>query len=256
MSNNRLITIYITNFNYSNYIDKAIKSALGQTYKNFEIIIVDDNSKDNSKQVLKKYEHNKKISIIYNQSQKGLIRSANIAISKSKGSFFLRLDADDYLHKDAIKTLFGMIKNVPNAALVFSNFYIFNNRSKKISHVDLDPQKEWNIKKEPPHGACSLINKKFFNRVGGYNKKFDRQDGYYIWISFLLNNYKLIHCRKRLFYHRKHNKSLSFDLIKKFKVRLDILRFFSEKNIKFKNILINNTKKAILKLQRLRKTKK
>ena len=70
MRNSKLITIYITNFNYANYIDKAIKSVLNQSYKNFEIIIVDDASEDNSKEILKNYESNKKISIIYNKKKK------------------------------------------------------------------------------------------------------------------------------------------------------------------------------------------
>ena len=72
MRNSKLITIYITNFNYANYIDKAIKSVLNQSYKNFEIIIVDDASEDNSKEILKNYESNKKISIIYNKKKKNI----------------------------------------------------------------------------------------------------------------------------------------------------------------------------------------
>ena len=70
MLNKKLITIYITNFNYAIYINKAIKSALNQSYKNCEIIVVDDASQDNSKKILKKYENNKKVSIIYNKKKK------------------------------------------------------------------------------------------------------------------------------------------------------------------------------------------
>ena len=62
-----LVTVYITNFNYSEYIEKSIRSVLSQTYKNIEIIIVDDNSTDRSKEILKKFIKHPKIKIIFNK---------------------------------------------------------------------------------------------------------------------------------------------------------------------------------------------
>ena len=56
-----LISIYITNFNYGDYLEKAIKSAINQTYKSIEIIIIDDASKDISKKILNKYKKIKKL---------------------------------------------------------------------------------------------------------------------------------------------------------------------------------------------------
>ena len=79
-----LISIYITNFNYGNYIEKAIKSAINQTYKSIEIIIIDDASKDISKKILNKYKKNKKIKIIYNKKKNGLVKSSNKAIKASR----------------------------------------------------------------------------------------------------------------------------------------------------------------------------
>jgi glycosyltransferase involved in cell wall biosynthesis len=73
------ITVYITNYNYGKYIDQAIKSVLSQTFKDFELIIIDDGSKDNSKKIIDKYKTNKKIRIIY-QKNRGLNISNNIAL--------------------------------------------------------------------------------------------------------------------------------------------------------------------------------
>ena len=252
MLNKKLITIYITNFNYAIYINKAIKSALNQSYKNCEIIVVDDASQDNSKKILKKYENNKKVSIIYNKKKKGLIRSSNIAIKASKGFFFLRLDADDYLHPKAIETMFKMIKNSLNTALIFPNFYTFNNSSKKMKFNRYENKKNYNIDDKPAHGACCLINKKIFNKIGGYNTKFDRQDGYYLGLILLLNKYQISHCKKPLFFYRKHNKSLSKNLIKILTVRLDIINFFSKKNLYFKNLLMSNKKKTNFELKKFK----
>ena len=62
-----MVTLYITNFNYSEFIEKSIRSVLSQTYKNIEIIIVDDNSTDRSKEILEKFINHPKIKIIFNK---------------------------------------------------------------------------------------------------------------------------------------------------------------------------------------------
>ena len=67
ISKSPLISVYITNYNYGNYLKKSINSVLGQSLQNFELIIIDDNSNDNSKRVLKNYLSNSKIIVIFNK---------------------------------------------------------------------------------------------------------------------------------------------------------------------------------------------
>ena len=68
---NPLVTVYVTNFNYANYIKQSIESVLAQTYKNFELIIIDDGSTDNSREIINRYVEKKNIraaSIVLHQS--------------------------------------------------------------------------------------------------------------------------------------------------------------------------------------------
>ena len=65
-----LVTIYITNYNYGNFIKEAIDSVLNQTFKNLELIIIDDGSTDNSKEIIEKYKDVDKVRIVY-QKNKG-----------------------------------------------------------------------------------------------------------------------------------------------------------------------------------------
>ena len=60
-----LITVYITNYNYGRYIAQSINSVLKQTYQNFELIIIDDGSTDNSKKTIDQFSKNKKVRVIY-----------------------------------------------------------------------------------------------------------------------------------------------------------------------------------------------
>ena len=89
-----LVTVYITNYNYGNYIEKAINSLLEQTFKDFEMLIIDDGSTDNSREIIEKHASVKNVKIIY-QKNKGLITSNNIALRLARGKYLMRLDADD-----------------------------------------------------------------------------------------------------------------------------------------------------------------
>ena len=127
------ISVYIPNYNYGEYLDKAIKSLLKQTFKRFEIIIIDDGSTDRSSEVIKKYisQKNYKIRLIQHKN-KGLIKSSNIAIRASKGKFIMRLDADDYLKDTALEKFYKAINQDQEIAMVYSDFYIVDNDLKII----------------------------------------------------------------------------------------------------------------------------
>ena len=107
---NPLVTVYVTNFNYGKYIEKAIESILTQSYQKFEIIIIDDGSTDNSREIISNYESHEKINIVL-QNNKGLTVSNNIALNLAKGEFIVRLDADDYFIKDALKLMVREFEN-------------------------------------------------------------------------------------------------------------------------------------------------
>ena len=125
------ISVYIPNYNYGEYLDKAIKSLLKQTFKRFEIIIIDDGSTDRSSEVIKKYtsQKNYKIRLIQHKN-KGLIKSSNIAIRASKGKFIMRLDADDYLKDTALEKFYNLND-------------IFHNRPKSNLDAQLKWRKNW-----------------------------------------------------------------------------------------------------------------
>ena len=87
-----------------------------------------------------------------------------------------------------------------------------------------------------------------FIKIGGYNEKFDRQDGYYIWFSILFNKLEIMHYEKPLFYYRKHGKNLSREMKKILKTRLNILKHLLNKNFQFKSILLLHKKNTIKRI--------
>jgi glycosyltransferase involved in cell wall biosynthesis len=102
-----LVSIVIPTYNYGQYLAEAIESALKQTYPNIEIIVVDDGSTDNTRDVAKQYPVQ-----YYYQKNQGRATALNNGVNQSHGEFFLCLDADDKLAPDYVaKTMKQMMKN-------------------------------------------------------------------------------------------------------------------------------------------------
>ena len=117
-----LISVYITNYNYARFLKKAIDSVLSQSFHDFELLIIDDGSTDDSKNIIEGYASNPKIKIIY-QHNKGLNVTNNIAIRAASGKYIIRLDADDYFVSNALEQMSGKLEANPELGMVFPNYY-------------------------------------------------------------------------------------------------------------------------------------
>ena len=92
-------SIIISAYNIEAYIERAIKSVLEQTFKNFELIIVNDCSKDQTLEKIKKFT-DERITVINNERNVGLGAVRNIGIAKAKGEYIVHLDGDDALYEN------------------------------------------------------------------------------------------------------------------------------------------------------------
>lgn len=111
-------------------LDRCIDSVLKQTYKNIEIILIDDGSKENFKRYYQKYYNQKSIEIIVQKNQ-GASSARNNGIKKSTGDWIIFVDADDYLEKDACELLIEKVNDIEDIDVIISKAY-FNNEGKKI----------------------------------------------------------------------------------------------------------------------------
>lgn len=227
---NPLVTIYITNFNYGRYLKKAIESVLNQTYENYELLIIDDGSTDNSKEIIEEYVNHPKIKIIY-QKNKGLIVTNNIALRAAQGKYLMRLDADDYLDENALLVMVKKIESDPEIGLVYPDYFIIDADENIINVRKREPISDVKVKDDPAHGACTLIRLSFLKEIGGYNEQYIRQDGYYLWINFI-SRYKIANVSTPLFYYRNHG--LNSTTIKEnvYETRAEITKKFSLNNKK------------------------
>ena len=111
-----MFSVIMPVYNGEKFIDDAIHSVCAQTYDNWELIIVNDGSKDNTADVLKKYETNSQIKIIHKENG-GVSVARNTAISASKGEYIVFLDADDVWHSNHLEVMNELITEYPDAGL-------------------------------------------------------------------------------------------------------------------------------------------
>jgi len=129
MSLHELVSVVIPVYNSENFLSESIESVLNQTYKNIEIIAVDDGSSDNSLKILKQYSD--KITII-SQTNQGLDHALNAGIKKMKGEWFKWFSPDDILLSNAIKILVQEASKLSENTIVYSNWELIDEKGNKL----------------------------------------------------------------------------------------------------------------------------
>ena len=125
----------------------------------------------------------------------------------------MRLDSDDFLNKNAVKILLKKLFEL-KASVIFPDYYVVDEKENILSRVKRHNfQKNVTLLNQPAHGACTLYKRSVFEEVGSYSKKYDCQDGVYMWFK-VINKYKIGNVNKPLFYYRQHQNSLTKKLQK------------------------------------------
>ncbi len=226
---NPKVTVYITSYNYENYIGKAIESVLNQTFQDFELLIFDDGSTDGSRKVLEVYDDNPKVNVFY-QENKGLPATCNEALKNAKGDFIIRLDADDYFDENILMVLSNFLEKNEEVASVYPDYYEIDENNNVLGIVRRKKiGEESKLLDLPAHGACTMIRRKCLDELGGYSADVKCQDGYDLWIR-LIQKFKPSNVNLPLFYYRKHSESSTTNSKKILDARKEIKEKFVEEN--------------------------
>jgi len=130
--NKALVSIVIPVHNGEKYIKEAIDSCINQTYKNIEVIVVDDKSEDNTLKILKEY--GEKITVIPVEKQDGLGNVINIGIRASKGKYIARMDADDIMYPTRLEKQVEYLESNPKCVAIGGQIDIIDENSKVTDH--------------------------------------------------------------------------------------------------------------------------
>ena len=129
------INVIIPVYNYGKYLRQAIQSVLSQQFDDYEIIVINDGSTDNTAEVLREFESHPKIKLITHKRNQGLVRSCHEAIEASTGEYIVRLDADDYFDENALLVLSNVLDNNLEIGLVYPDYFLISEEGKIFDHV-------------------------------------------------------------------------------------------------------------------------
>jgi glycosyltransferase involved in cell wall biosynthesis len=211
-------SIIIPLYNLQTYVAQTIESALNQTYRFFEVIVVNDGSTDGSLEVAQRYGDR---IILINQQNAGLNASRNAGAKASVGTFLLPLDADDWIEPTYLeKTIPLMVEGV---GVVSTDMDMFGevNRLQPVGQPTLAIQKQANTMP-----CCSLIRRTAFDQTGGYSARPDIQayGDWNLWIDILKRGWKVAPVAESLFHYRVRPVSMRSEVTPKHREMVDAIQ--------------------------------
>jgi len=194
-----MISIIITTYNYAQYVERAIRSALEQSMPtgSFEILVINDASTDRTKDVLANYVE--EVRVFNLEKNVGLSGARNFGIQKAKGQFVVFLDADDYIHKDLVRTQTLFLEQNNKLDAVSCDYYLVDERGTHLELVDAH---------EHPIACGFMFRKDFLFEIGLYDESFrarEEEDLRKRWLD-KFNIYNLI---VPLYRYRMHDSNLT-----------------------------------------------
>lgn len=200
------VSIIIPCYNQGKYVAEAINSALRQTFKDIEIVCVNDGSTDNSVEIIKSFENKyKNFIFLNNKENRGVIYSRNFAIKNCNGTYILPLDADDIIEPTYVEKAVKILDNNPNIGIVYCKAKIFGNYDK---YWNLKPFNKSDILYENCIFCSALFRKSDFLKIGGYNNnmKYGCED-YDLWLSFIEQGLEVFQINEILFSYRQYDET-------------------------------------------------
>jgi len=211
-----LVSIIIPCYNHEKYIEKCIMSVVNQTYKNIELIVIDDGSKDNSPAILEKLQKQYGF-FLEIQSNMGLAKTLNKAIRNySHGKYIVGCGSDDFLTLDRIEKQVRYIEAHPEYVMVCGKAYMVDEDSKIIegfSIIDpvIDPVKDVTfeslLERNPIPSSSVMIRKDVWEECGGYNENTVVED-LDLWLK-VAYRYTIGYMDDYFVYYRWHGENMT-----------------------------------------------
>lgn len=207
---NPKITVLMPVFNGEKYINQAVDSILNQTSKDFEFLIINDGSSDNTAEILRNYNDHR-IRIIHNEKNIGLTRSLNKGIKLSQGEYIARMDADDISLPTRLERQVKFLQENMKIALLGTFSHLIDDKGRIIGGL-YKPTDYHIIKKDLKHinsfvHGSVMIRKEPLLTIGKYDVFFKRAQDYDLWLR-LSQEHPVVNLPEYLYKHRIHNESI------------------------------------------------
>ena len=202
-----MVSVVLPTYNGKKYIRKSIESVLNQTYRDLELIIVNDCSNDGTEVLVEEYALlDSRIRVIHNEVNKKLPGALNIGFSCAQGNLFTWTSDDNIYREDAIEKMVEFMHSNPEVDVVYADYDLINEEGTitgEVKHKKTD-----NIYRDNIVGACFLYKREVQETLGGYNEKLFLVEDYDFWLR-ANEKFVLKPMQETLYFYRLHNGSLT-----------------------------------------------
>lgn len=215
---NPMVSIITPTFNRAPFIEQAVNSVLAQTYPEFELIIVDDGSTDDTKARLEPALEDSRVKYFF-QSNQGQSVARNEALSHAKGEFICFLDSDNYWPKTKLEEQIDIFSENPDVDIVYGDTITIDEHGNELSRKNMK-RYSGNIAKFMVRDNCvsmntALARRKCFDELGGMNEKRRVADDYDLWLRFSAK-YRYLYVPRFFAFYRVMENQISSDETRRF----------------------------------------
>lgn len=207
---NKLVSVVMPVYNGEQFLKAAIESILNQTFNDFEFIIINDGSTDKSLKIAQSFD-DKRIKIIQNPTNKGLVFSLNTGVAEANGKYIARMDADDIALPKRLEKQVDFLKSNPNFVMVGCSATTIDTKNKKIGRWNVKTS-AIDIKRKLVFGApfihpSILIEKRILLEFP-YKKAWFPAEDYFLWFQ-IAQKYQVANINEPLLLYRIHDNKIS-----------------------------------------------
>ncbi|NES69216.1 MAG: glycosyltransferase [Okeania sp. SIO2D1] len=202
------VSVIIATYNNAHYILEAIASVFNQTYTSYEIIVIDDGSTDNTREVLEPYLD--KIRYVY-QENKGVSHARNLGLEMAGGEFIAFLDADDFFLPDKLAKQVAIFDTRPSLGIVHSGWRLINEKGEKISDIELWhgslelDLETWVVWK--PVTISMMFRRSWIKSAGGFDTRWHHGEDIDLVLRLSVNGCEAVWLPKVTYCYRQHHRN-------------------------------------------------
>ena len=218
------VSIIVPMYNAEKFIGKTIESVLSQTYENWEMLIMNDVSTDNSLAVVNEYaKKDNRIKVVNNEKNMGVVKGRNHLIDLANGKYIAFLDADDYWHSQKLEKQIQFMKE-KNAGISCTEYTRVKENGEKINEVVIKSEISYTDMLKNNYLGCLTVMYDVEKVGKRYFKELEKNEDYVLWLEIVKDVKTIFGIKENLAYYRVLDNSRSSNKAKTAKVRWEIYR--------------------------------
>lgn len=213
-----LVSIITTSYNYGRYIGETVSSVLNQTYQNWELIVVDDCSSDNSVEVLRVFK-DPRINLIVLPYNSGAAKAFAAGFTLARGKYMISLDSDDYIHPYRLERQVGIMEKSPELDILGSYVQVVGPASVTPGEIedteawfnndiDLNSMSAWVWRNQLNHSSV-MLRSTLHDRVGNYDDQLVYTPDYDFWVRCCAAGIRMGLVKEKLTFYRIHGSNIT-----------------------------------------------